>query len=52
MQKNPLGPMICGSKNIKKNGFQPSIKPKAQKRNPAHSIPKLMFAEVTSGNSK
>jgi hypothetical protein len=45
--QNPSGPVICGSKNIKRNGFQPSIKPRAQKRNPAHSILKLRFAAMT-----
>jgi hypothetical protein len=44
--------VICGNKKIKRNGFQPLIKPKAQKRNPAHSIPKLMSAAMTSEDLK
>jgi hypothetical protein len=50
MAQNPLGPVICGNKKVKRNSFKPLIKPKTQR--PAHSIPKLMFAAMTPEHLK
>jgi hypothetical protein len=50
--QNPLGPVICGNKKVKRNGFQPSIRPKAQKENPAHSTPKFMSATMAPEHLK
>ena len=30
--RNPLGPVICGNKKIRRSGFKPLIKPKVQNR--------------------
>ena len=32
--QDPLGPVICGNKKVKRNGFKPLIKPKTQKTSP------------------